>query len=53
LGSLKLVFDYVGYANQTKTITVTANSLNIILEQAIFKMDEVIVSTVLNYSHKT
>jgi iron complex outermembrane receptor protein len=50
LCSLKLVFEYVGYANQSKTILVTANknSLNIVLEQAIFKMDEVIVSTAFN-----
>jgi iron complex outermembrane receptor protein len=50
VGSLKLVFEYVGYANQSKTILVTANknSLNIVLEQAIFKMDEVIVSTAFN-----
>ncbi|MBC5840791.1 TonB-dependent receptor [Flavobacterium sp. F-380] len=50
LGSLKLVFDYVGFNNQTKTIIVMANSntLNINLEQAIFKMDEVIVSTAFN-----
>jgi iron complex outermembrane receptor protein len=50
LGSLKLVFDYVGYANQSKAITITANknNLNITLEQAIFKMDEVIVSTAFN-----
>jgi iron complex outermembrane receptor protein len=50
VGSLKLVFEYVGYANQSKTILVTTNknSLNIVLEQAIFKMDEVIVSTAFN-----
>lgn len=50
LGSLRLVFDYVGYANQAKTITITANknNFNITLEQAIFKMDEVIVSTAFN-----
>jgi hypothetical protein len=37
IGSLKLVFEYVGYANQTKTITVTANSLNIVLNKPFLK----------------
>jgi iron complex outermembrane receptor protein len=38
VGSLKLVFEYVGY-NQSKTILLqlTKNSLNIVLEQAILK----------------
>jgi hypothetical protein len=47
---VKIFFEYVGYNNQNKTITINANSntLNINLEQAIFKMDEVISSTTFN-----
>jgi iron complex outermembrane receptor protein len=44
-----LVLNIFGFNNQTKTITINTNSntLNINLEQAIFKMDEVIISTAL------
>ncbi|SDW00533.1 iron complex outermembrane recepter protein [Flavobacterium degerlachei] len=48
--SLKLSFVFVGFSNQNKTIQnlQKENTLNIILEETIFEMDEVIVSTAFN-----
>ncbi len=50
VGVLKLLFEYVGYSNQVKTIKVklNQNDLNVTLEQTIFEMDAVIVSTAFN-----
>jgi iron complex outermembrane receptor protein len=50
VGDLKLLFEYVGYSNQVKTIKIklNQNELNIMLEQTIFEMDAVIVSTAFN-----
>jgi iron complex outermembrane receptor protein len=49
-GSLKLNFVFVGFSNQNKAIQKLQkeNMLNVILEEAIFEMDEVIVSTAFN-----
>ncbi len=49
-GEAKLSFAFVGYASQNKTIKALQkeNSLNITLEESIFQMDEVIVSTAFN-----
>jgi iron complex outermembrane receptor protein len=50
VGVLKLLFEYVGYSNQVKTIKIklNQNDLNVTLEQTIFEMDAVIVSTAFN-----
>jgi iron complex outermembrane receptor protein len=43
---LKLLFEYVGYSNQVKTIKISQkNDLNVTLEPTVFEMDAVIVST--------
>jgi iron complex outermembrane receptor protein len=49
-GSLKLNFLFVGFSSQYKTIQKLKkeNILNIMLEETIFEMDEVIVSTAFN-----
>jgi iron complex outermembrane receptor protein len=49
-GSLKLNFVFVGFSSQYKTIQKLKkeNILNIMLEETIFEMDEVIVSTAFN-----
>ena len=49
-GEAKISFAFVGYASQNKTIKALQkeNSLNITLEESIFQMDEVIVSTAFN-----
>ncbi|MFV8464097.1 TonB-dependent receptor [Flavobacterium sp. LB1P62] len=49
-GNLKLTFTFVGFGTQNKTITglQKENTLNVILEETIFQMDEVIVSTAFN-----
>jgi hypothetical protein len=49
-GNLKLLFEYVGYSNQVKTIKIkpNQNDLNVTLEETIFEMDAVIVSTAFN-----
>jgi len=49
-GSLKLNFVLVGFSSQNKAIQKLQkeNMLNVILEEAIFEMDEVIVSTAFN-----
>ncbi|UQD55787.1 TonB-dependent receptor [Flavobacterium sp. K5-23] len=46
----KLTFVFVGYSSQNKTINnlQQENTLDVILEDAIFEMDEVIVSTAFN-----
>lgn len=48
--NLKISFTFVGFATQNKTINSLQkeNTLDIILEEAIFEMDEVIVSTAFN-----
>ena len=48
--NLKISFTFVGFATQNKTINSLQkeNALDIILEEAIFEMDEVIVSTAFN-----
>ncbi|MFM2368292.1 MAG: hypothetical protein RL619_592 [Bacteroidota bacterium] len=49
-GNLKLTFTFVGFGTQNKTIIALQkeNTLNVILEETIFQMDEVIVSTAFN-----
>ena len=49
-GTLKLDFTFVGFSNQNKTIQKLQkeNTLDIILDESIFQMDEVIVSTAFN-----
>jgi iron complex outermembrane receptor protein len=49
-GSLKLNFVFVGFSSKYKTIQKLEkeNTLNIMLEESIFEMDEVIVSTAFN-----
>lgn len=49
-GSLKLNFVFVGFSNQYKTIQKVQkeNTLDVILEETVFQMDEVIVSTAFN-----
>jgi iron complex outermembrane receptor protein len=49
-GSLKLNFVFVGFSNQNKAIQKLQkeNILNVMLEETIFEMDEVIVSTAFN-----
>jgi iron complex outermembrane receptor protein len=49
-GNLKLSFNFIGFGNQNKTISgiQKENTLDIILEEMIFEMDEVIVSTAFN-----
>ena len=49
-GAIKLTYVYVGFATQNKTIDLEQkeNTLDIVLEEATFQMDEVIVSTAFN-----
>lgn len=49
-GEVKLTFAFVGFTTQNKTIQKLQkeNTLEVILEEAIFQMDEVIVSTAFN-----
>jgi iron complex outermembrane receptor protein len=49
-GNLKLTFTFVGFGTQNKTINSLQkeNTLDVILEETIFQMDEVIVSTAFN-----
>ena len=49
-GTIKLTFVLVGYATQNNTLTIkeSENILNVIMEEKIFQMDEVIVSTAFN-----
>nr|WP_315210937.1 TonB-dependent receptor [uncultured Flavobacterium sp.] len=48
--NLKISFAFIGFATQNKTISSLQkeNTLDVILEEAIFEMDEVIVSTAFN-----
>jgi iron complex outermembrane receptor protein len=48
--AIKITVAYIGYKTQAKTIGLTEKetTLNFTLEEAIFKMDEVIVSTAFN-----
>ena len=50
VGNLKLVFEYLGYSNEVKTVKIkpNQNDLNVTLEQTVFQMDAVIVSTAFN-----
>ena len=49
-GKLKLTFTFIGFGTQNKTISSLQkeNTLDVILEETIFEMDEVIVSTAFN-----
>ena len=49
-GNLKLTFTFIGFGIQNKAIKSLQkeNTLNVILEETIFQMDEVIVSTAFN-----
>ena len=48
--AIKITVAFIGFKTQVKTISLSAKetTLNFTLEEAIFKMDEVIVSTVFN-----
>ena len=48
--AIKITVAFIGYKTQVKTISLAEKetSINFILEEAVFKMDEVIVSTVFN-----
>lgn len=48
--TIKITVAFIGYKTQVKTIALTEKetSINFILEEAVFKMDEVIVSTAFN-----
>jgi len=47
---IKIIVSFIGYANQTKIVSLQnkETTLNFSLEDAVFKMDEVIVSTAFN-----
>ncbi|PRZ20324.1 TonB-dependent receptor [Flavobacterium granuli] len=49
-GNLNVTFVFVGFSNQNKTITnlQKVNTLDVVLEETLFQMDEVIVSTAFN-----
>lgn len=49
-GNLNITFVFVGFSNQNKTITnlQKENILDVVLEETLFQMDEVIVSTAFN-----
>ncbi|WP_310379490.1 TonB-dependent receptor domain-containing protein [Flavobacterium sp.] len=49
-GNARLTFIFVGFATQNKTIKLQQkeNTLDLILEETIFEMDEIIVSTAFN-----
>lgn len=49
-GKIKLTFAYIGFATQNKTLNLQnkETTLNIVLEETEFQMDEVIVSTAFN-----
>ena len=49
-GKLKISFAYIGFSTQNKTIILQEKNtlLNVILEESLFEMDEVIVSTAFN-----
>lgn len=49
-GSLKLSFSFIGFITENKTIKglEKTNTLDIMLEETIFQMDEIIVSTAFN-----
>ncbi len=48
--NLKISFNYIGFATQNITTnnSLKENTLNVVLEETIFEMDEVIVSTAFN-----
>lgn len=49
-GNIKLAFVYAGFANQNKTINIQQKEsiLDLVLEETVFQMDEIIVSTAFN-----
>jgi len=49
-GSIEIVFSYIGYASQVKTILIDGDdlTLDVVLIESVFEMDEVIVSTPFN-----
>jgi iron complex outermembrane receptor protein len=49
-GTFKIVFSFIGFETQTKTISVIQNEqkIDIVLEETMHQMDEVIVSTAFN-----
>lgn len=49
-GTIRLTFVFVGFATQNKTLKIQQkeNTLDLALEETIFEMDEVIVSTAFN-----
>ena len=49
-GNFKIVFSFIGYANQSKTILVNQKTLqlDVVLEETMHQMDEVIISTAFN-----
>ncbi len=49
VGSVRLVFSYVGYTTQEKNVSAGKESvLDVMLEESVHQMDEVIVSTAFN-----
>jgi iron complex outermembrane receptor protein len=49
-GNFKIVFSFIGYATQSKTIVVNQKTLqlDVVLEETLHQMDEVIISTAFN-----
>jgi iron complex outermembrane receptor protein len=49
-GTIEIVFSFIGYTSQLKTIIINKDDLNldIVLIESVFEMDEVIVSTPFN-----
>jgi iron complex outermembrane receptor protein len=49
-GNFKIVFSFIGYATQSKTILVNQKTLqlDVVLEETLHQMDEVIISTAFN-----
>ena len=47
---IKLTASFIGYQTETKLITIQNNEteINFVLEEAVFKMDEIIISTAFN-----
>jgi len=50
IGNYKIVFSFIGFATQTKTVQIAQKEtkIEVILEETIHQMDEVIVSTAFN-----
>ena len=49
-GSIEIVFSFIGFSTQVKSIIINGNVLhmNMILNESVFEMDEIIVSTPFN-----